>query len=87
MSKTAHNRKWTYWHKVVEVDRKNPQNFKVGQILGMSEKHQKDWMAYDKETRGFYVAARLEYLGRLPYQLEESDPKEAYRRITAGEWS
>jgi hypothetical protein len=87
MGKVAHNRRWTYWHKVVEVDGKNPQNFKIGQIFGMAEKHQKEWMAYDKDTRGFYVAARLEYLGRLPFSLEETDPKEAYRRITAGEWS
>lgn len=87
MSKVAHNRKWTYWHKVVEVDKENPQNFKVGEIIGMSEKHQTEWMAYNEGTRGFYVAARLEYLGRLPYILEEIDPKEAYRRITDKDWS
>jgi hypothetical protein len=78
-------RKWTYWYKVTWVDPKNHGNFKVGQIIGLHDRHQKDWPMW-KKTRGFFVAARLQYLGKLPCDLEITDPKEAGRRIAAGGW-
>ena len=78
-------RKWTYWHRVVSVDKTDHGNFKVGQIFGSSSRHQREWQQWNKK-RGFYIAATIDYLGKLPYDLHEKDPKEAMRRIDAGEW-
>ena len=82
---TNPKRKWTYWHKVITVDEKDPGTFEVGQIFGSSSRHEREWHGYTKE-RGFNLMATIAYLGKLPYDLHEKDPAEATRRIEAGQY-
>ncbi len=84
--KMVQKRKWTYWYKVIDVDSKDHGSFEVGQIFGGNKRHGLEWNSWSKE-RGFYIMARIQYLGKLPFDLHEKDPKEAMRRIDAGEWS
>lgn len=78
-------RKWTYWHIVEEVLDPVAYTSKKGTIVGLEEIH-KEWQSWSKE-KGFFVSARFKFLGKLPVDLHETDPKEAGRRIKAGEWS
>lgn len=82
---TTNKRKWTYWHKVVAIDPKDHGSFKVDEIFGSSHRHSKEWPMWTKE-RGFFTAAIIQYLGKLPYDLHETNPDEAIRRIEAKEW-
>ena len=59
---------------------------KVGDIVGMDEVT-KDWHGHDDKIKGFYVKASFALLGKLPYNLHETNPAEAHRRINAREWS
>lgn len=78
-------RKWTYWHIVEEVLDPIAYTSKKGTIVGLDYIH-REWQSWSKE-RGFFVSARFKYLGKLPFDLHETDPKEAGRRIKEGEWS
>lgn len=77
-------RKWTYWHIVEEVLDPVAYTSKVGTIVGLDSIH-KEWQSWSSK-KGFFVSARFKYLGKLPVDLHETDPKEATRRIEAREW-
>ena len=80
-------RKWTYWHRCIWVHRDHKKDStKVGDVVGIDEPTE-EWHWHSDKIKGFYVKVKFELLGKLPYNLHETDPAEASRRIVAGEWS
>jgi hypothetical protein len=77
-------RKWTYWHKCTYAD--TCESMRVNDVVGMDEPT-KEWSGHSDELKGFYVKARFVLLGKLPFNLHETDPEEANRRIKECEWS
>jgi hypothetical protein len=82
----ATKRKYTYWHRVIMVDRRKSCSFKVGDVVGL-ERITHEFSGHDAKSTGFYTMVLFEFLGKLPRDLHETDPSEASRRINAGEWS
>ncbi len=80
-------KKWCYWHLIVWV---NPEIHdpkycpgNVGTCIGLDEKTT-EWTGLDHGKKGFYTTAKLKFLGRLPADYHETNPKEAMAQLD--EW-